>query len=371
MFTLSHKKQILDEKKVNLLGVLLTVFIVCKYYSNSLFAGTPVSKISMILTILLSLVLIVNGIIKYNVFHYLLFGVLTIQFILTRNITLIYSYILALGLINIDIRKIMKTYVVANLVFLTIFIVANTLGIKPTEFINGRNDFGFGNPNGAFIAAFLVWISYLYIKFDNIDKFDILFLVAFPIVVYTQTKTRTGLITVVGVVILLSIFKLIDIRKKWIKIFLASMPFILLGISLIIAYGLNEHYMLNRVLSHRPLYWYQYLSNSEYGLNLIGYGSNIREIVFSPRLPLDSGYIWGIYSSGIITFVLLMAIYTYAIYQLCNQNKKSEVILILSIFIYDFAESILLDLGTNITFVFVAYALYILGDNWRRGKRRI
>ena len=325
----------------------------------------------MILTGLLAVILILNDIKKYNIYHILLFAFFIIQFLISRNITLIYSYILALGLMNVDFKKIMKVYLISSIVFLIIFMLANLLGIRPSTFINGRNDFGFGNPNGAFVAAFLVWISYLYIKFDNIDKFDILFLVAFPIVVYTQTKTRTGLITVVGVVILLSIFKLIDIRKKWIKIFLASMPFILLGISLIIAYGLNEHYMLNRVLSHRPLYWYQYLSNSEYGLNLIGYGSNIREIVFSPRLPLDSGYIWGIYSSGIITFVLLMAIYTYAIYQLCNQNKKSEVILILSIFIYAFAESILLDLGTNITFVFVAYALYILGDNWRRGKRRI
>ncbi len=418
MFTLSNKKQFLDDDKVNILGILLTVFIVCKYYSNSLFAGTPVPKISMILTIVLSLVLIVNGIKKYNVLHYLLFGFLVIQFILTRNITLIYSYMLALGLINIDIRKIMKTYAIANLIFLIIFIIANTVGIKATEFINGRNDFGFGNPNGAFIAAFLVWISYLYIRFDNIEKKDILFLLAtefingrndfgfgnpngafiaaflvwisylyirfdniekkdilfllaFPIIVYTQTQTRTGLITVIGVVILLVAFKFIDVRKKWIKIFLASTPFILLGMSLIIAYGFNEHYMLNRVLSHRPLYWYQYLSNTEYGLNLIGYGSNIREIVFNPRLPLDSGYIWGLYSSGIIAFILLMAIYTYAIYQLCNQNKKAEIVLILSIFIYAFAESILLDLGTNITFVFVAYGLFILGNNWRKGKRQI
>lgn len=371
MFTLSNKKQFLDENKVNLLGILLTVFIVCKYYSNSLFAGTPVSKISMILTILLSLMLIVNDIRKYNIFHYLLFGFLAIQFILTRNITLIYSYILALGLVNIDIRQIMKTYLITNLVFFIIFIILNMLGIKPTEFINGRNDFGFGNPNGAFIAAFLVWISYLYIRFNNIEKFDILFLVAFPVIVYTQTKTRTGIITVAGVIALLVLFKLIDIRNKWIKILLASIPFILLGTSLIIAYRFNEHYTLNRVLSHRPLYWYQYLSNSEYGLNLIGYASNIREIVFNPRLPLDSGYIWGIYSSGIITFILLMTIYTYAIYQLCNQNKKAEVILILSIFIYAFAESILLDLGTNITFVFVAYGLYILGDSWQKCKRQI
>lgn len=371
MFTLSNKKQLLDENKVNLVGILLTVFIVCKYYSNSLFAGTPVSKISMILTILLSLVLIVNDIRKYNVFHYLLFGFLAVQFIITRNITLIYSYILALALINIDIRQTMKTYLISNILFFIIFIIANILGIKPTEFINGRNDFGFGNPNGAFIAAFLVWISYLYLKFDDLDKKDAVFLVVFPMLIYSQTKTRTGLLTIIATVIILFILKKVDLRDKVFKILATFTPVTLSLISIIIAYGFNDNYKLNRVLSHRPQYWHDYLSNGQYGLNLIGHRSDIREIVFTPRLPLDSGYIWSLYSSGIIAFVLLISIYTYAIYTLCKQNKKAEVMLIIAIFIYAFAESILLDLGTNMTFVFVAYALYILRDSWRRGKRRI
>lgn len=370
MLTL-NKRQFLDENKVNLFGMILTFFIVCKYYSNTLLVGTPVSKISMILTGLLAVILILNDIKKYNIYHILLFLFFIIQFLITKNITLIYSYTLALGLMNVNFKKIMKIYLISSLVFLIMFMLANILGIRPTVFINGRNDFGFGNPNGAFVAAFLVWASYLYLRFDNLDKYDAIFLVIFPVLIYGQTQTRTGLLTIIAAVIILFIFKKVDINNKRVKLFATLTPAILSLISIVIAYGLNDNYKLNRVLSHRPQYWHDYLSHGEYGLNLIGYRSDIRERVFSPRLPLDSGYIWGLYSSGIIAFVLLIAIYTYAIYTLCNQNKKAEVMLIIAIFIYAFAESILLDLGTNMTFVFVAYALYILGDSWQKGKRQI
>ena len=365
------KIQFLDENKVNLIGLILTFFIVCKYYSNTLFSGTPISKISMILTGLLAVILILNDIEKYNIYHILLFIFFTIQFLITKNVTLIYSYTLALGLMNVDFKKIMKVYTISSLVFIIIFMLANILNIRPTVFINGRNDFGFGNPNGAFVAAFLVWVSYLYLKFDNLDKKDAIFLVLFPILVYNQTQTRTGLLTIIATFILLFIFKKININNRMIKLFATLTPAILFIISIVIAYGFNDNYKLNRVLSHRPQYWHDYLSHGEYGLNLIGYRSDIREIVFTPRLPLDSGYIWGLYSSGIIAFVLIIAIYAYAIYTLCKQNKKAEVLLIMAIFIYAFAESILLDLGTNITFIFVAYALYILGDGWRKRKRQI
>jgi len=78
-----NKRQFLDENKVNLIGLILTFFIVCKYYSNTLFVGTPVSKISMILTGLLTVILILNDIKKYNIYHILLFIFFIIQFLIS------------------------------------------------------------------------------------------------------------------------------------------------------------------------------------------------------------------------------------------------------------------------------------------------
>lgn len=351
------------KNKINLLGLFLTFFIVFKYYSNTLFSETYIPKISMAVTILLAFILILISIEKYNIYHLLLFIFFTVQFLISKNITLVYCYTLALGLMNLDFNKIIKVYLISTMVFFLIFIFLNLLGIRPSVFINGRNDFGFGNPNGAFVTTFLIWISYLYLKFDTLNIKDLAFLCVFPILVYIQTKTRTGILTIIATIIIFCILRKIDLRERIFKLIAIFTPGILFFISMIITYLFNDNYKLNRILSDRPKYWYSYLGNSNVGLNLTGYTSDMRDIVFNPRLPLDSGYIWGIYSSGIIAFLLLMAVYTYSIYILCNKNKKSEVMMIVAIFIYAFGESILLDLGSNITFVFIAYSLYALDKN--------
>lgn len=358
-----NKKQLLDKDKVNVIGSILVFLIVAKYYSNMLFIGTsiPVAKIFMALSGVFALILIVNDIKKYNIFHLLILGLLGIQFVITKNKSIIYAYILALALVNLDMKKIIKTYIITNIIFFVIYLTLNVFNIKPTEFVHDRNDFGFGNPNGAFISFFTIWVSYLYLKFDDLKKKDIGLLILFPIVVYSQTNTRTGFLTIAGAMILAFALEKIDVRKKTFKWFFTLIPGLLASLSLIVAYGFHNSDKLNRWLSHRPLYWYRYLVNKEYGLNLIGYNDNIRDIVFTPRLPLDSGYILTLYNSGIIVFLLIILLYSYAIYQLCKEGKKAEITLILCILAYAFAESIILDLGTNITFIFIAYALCKLG----------
>lgn len=358
-----NKKPLLDEDKVTLVGSILVFLIVTKYYANMLFLDTsiPVAKICMALSGVFALILIVNNIRNYNIFHLLVLVLLGVQFIITRNKSIIYAYILALSLVNLDMKKIIKTYIITNIVFFAIYLTLNIFDIKPTTFVHDRNDFGFGNPNGAFISFFTIWASYLYLKFDNLEKKDIGLLIIFPIVVYSQTNTRTGFITIAGAMILAFLLEKIDVRKKAYKYFFTLVPGILSVLSLVVAYGFHNSEKLNRWLSHRPLYWYKYLVNDQYGLNLMGYNDNIRDIVFSPRLPLDSGYILTLYNSGIIVFLLIILLYSYAIYQLCSEGKKAEVTLILSILAYAFAESIILDLGTNITFIFIAYALTKLG----------
>ncbi|MGL4913085.1 MAG: hypothetical protein ACRC3Y_11720, partial [Romboutsia sp.] len=147
-------------------------------------------------------------------------------------------------------------------------------------------------------------------------------------------------------------------------------PIFLTLISLILAFGFNQHYWINEYLSHRPYYWYKYLSHPTYGLNFIGYTDNIKRFAFKPKIPLDSGYIWTLYSGGIIVFLIIIFLYAYSIYRLCNQNKKAEVLLILSILTYAFAESILLDLAVNLSFIFIPYAISELKDKSKILKYR-
>lgn len=366
-----NKKEGNYKNKNSLLGTMLVFFTVVKYYSNRMFEGTPipVAKICMIITGALALFLIVNNIKKYNVYHLAMFGLLCVQFIFTRSTSLIYVYILALALLNLEMKEIMKTYIITSLILFIVFLVLNILNIMPTKYVHNRNDFGFGNPNGAYISFFVIYVAYMYLKFDKFEKKDLVLLVVFPLMVYMETETRTGFLTVVGAFVLTMILQRVDINKKHIKIAFASVPILISGMSVYIAYMHRNSIFWNKLLSHRPLYWYKYLANEEYGLRLMGYNDNIRDIVFRPRVPLDSGYILTLYTAGIVVFIVLMLLYAYAIYKLCSENKKAEVMLILSVLVYAFAESMLLDLGTNITFVFIAYALSKLGDRKKYNMR--
>ena len=74
-------------------------------------------------------------------------------------------------------------------------------------------------------------------------------------------------------------------------------------------------------------------------------------------MPLDSGYIWTLYSMGIIVFVVIIGFLCLAIYNLCRENQKDKVLLIVSILIYCFAESILVDIASNISIILLVYGI--------------
>lgn len=349
----------LGKTNANMIGAILLFFLVVKYYRHILFhsVGYPLTTISTQITIIISIILIINDLKKYNIFHFLLLVLFFIQFKVTNNNTIIYTYTLALALCNRDLKKIFKVYIIINVMFFISCLLLNFVGIKPSGYIHGRNNLGFGNPNGAYMAFFIIWVAYLYVKFNKLDKKEFVILTISPLIIYIQTRTQTGLVTIFTCMIIVLIFKYININKKIYKWIFLIYPILLTTLSLVLAYKFNNNYWINEYLSHRPYYWHKYLTNPTYGLNFVGYSLDIKRIAFMPKIPLDSGYIWTLYSTGIISFLLILFLYVYALYTLCCENKKAEVLLILSILTYSFAESIILDLAVNLSFIFIPYAI--------------
>ncbi|CEH35585.1 hypothetical protein [Romboutsia lituseburensis] len=351
--------EFLSISSANMIGAILLFFLVVKYYRNILFhsVGFPLTTISTQITIILSIILIINDLKKYNIFHFILLVLFFIQFKITNNNTIIYIYTLALGLYNRDLKKILKLYIVTNIIFFLSCLILNLLGIKPSGYIHGRNNLGFSNPNAAYMAFFIIWASYLYVKFDKMDKKGFIIILISPLIIYAETRTQTGLITVFICIAFVLKFRRININKKIYKYLFSIYPILLTMASLILTFAFNNHYWINEYLSHRPYYWNKYLTHPIYGLNLMGYEQNIRKLAFYPKIPLDSGYIWTLYSGGILVFLIIILLYMYAIYRLCCKNKKAEVLLILSILTYSFAESILLNITINLSFICIPYAI--------------
>lgn len=346
----------LKDKWRNLFGIIIVFMAVFKFYGD-FFDMNSFSRYIMVLSLGLSTIMIATDIRKFNITHLLFLLVAGIQFLMSKNITMAYVYYLCLGLYTCDFRLMVKWFMVFNAIFFSVYLVSNLLGIHPTEYLEGRNDFGFGNPNSSFICMFLVWSSYFYYVFYSKKRVDFLVLFLMAFLMYSQTITRTGLLTAIVTVIAFLILRRIDVRKKRNALLIGIFPTFMSILSIVIALFGSGNYYLNRVLSHRPLYWHSYITHPTSGINLFGYTPNIRDILFSQRMPLDSGYIWTLYSMGLIVFIVVIAFICLAMYNLCKEGQKDKVLLLVSILTYCFAESILVDIASNISIILLVYGI--------------
>lgn len=361
----------MKEKIKNIMGISIIFLAVIKYYSTFL-GYTSLNKYGMILSLLLSTALIVYGRKKYNLIHFLFLIVFVVQFVISKNITVLYAYYLCLALYNLDFKLIIKWFLIFCCIMFSVFLFTNLVNINITEYIDGRNDFGFGNPNTAFISMFMIWSSFFYYIFYSDKKYDYILMFLMIFFMYSQTMTRTGLITAIATLIAYVILKGTDVKKKGMTIFVSIFPLFMTFISLVIALFLSNNYFINNVLSHRAVYWNTYILHPTKGVNLFGYVSNIREILFTQRMPLDSGYIWTLYSSGIIVFVMLILAMSYTLYVLCKEDKKDQILLMVSILIYCFAESIMIDISTNVALILIVYGISkidLKNINFRKKQR--
>lgn len=346
----------IKERWKNCIGILIVFLAIFKFYGTYL-GMSSYSKYILVISILLSTILILINIKKYNLVHVLFFVLSGIQFLASKNITMVYTFYMCLAVYSLDFRFMMKWFVIINSVFFAGLLILNLTGMNPTEYLEGRNDFGFGNPNAAFICAFLIWSGFFYMIFYSKKELDFILLFAMIFLMYTQTETRTGLLTAVMSTVAFVILRNVDIKKKGYKIFISSFPALMSLLSVVIAVFFSKSYMINSILSHRPVYWNSYLMHPTKGVNLFGYAANMRDILFTQRMPLDSGYIWSLYSQGSLVYIVLIFFMCYSLYVLCDEDKKDVILLMVSLLIYCFAESIMVDLATNISLVVVVYGM--------------
>lgn len=365
----------MKKRKIEILELVLVFLFVIKYYGTYI-GYENFSKYFMAATIGVSLILCLIKIKKYNLAHLLIGVVFGLHFLATKNITILYAYIMCLGLLDADFKRIIKYYMIINAFMLSLYLVMNLTGIKPTEYLEGRNDFGFGNPNTAFVSMFLVWISYFYSIFYSRSKRDYAVLILMIFLMYTQTMTRTGLLSALATFVAYLILKSVDTRKRIHSLWISSFPILMTLLSLLIGTVLSNNWLLNNILSHRPIYWHTYIAHPTSGINLLGYASNIRDILFTQRMPLDSGYLWSLYSMGLLSYAVMILSISFSLYKLCKEDKKDMILLTTGILVYCFAESIMIDLATNISLLLIAYGvgrtnIKKLADIFVFGKKNI
>ena len=345
-------------KNCNMIYILLIYFLSAKkyislIYNEILYKENPIVNATVFLfALFLGLNLIVSKFTRSDIIL-LIFGVVT--FVLSKDQLILIYIIMAISAKNIDNDKIIKYYIGFNLVFLLGVVIGNAVGIIPDSIdlhyrlVNGvqkiRDDFGFGNPNAMFFYLMPIYTGYIYIRYEKYNWLDRIVLWSLAIFVFVITYSRTGFFVIILGLIMVEIFRYIDIFKfNFIKIVVTNIPLILILVSLFIGVVFAKNPKLNSLLSARPEYWNKYLSN----MSIFG-NSQSNSMFYT--YPLDNSYVYLLSLYGILVTLLFILITNFSLNKFIEQKNYKFLIITLMFFLYGFGENILFSASLNFTLI--------------------
>lgn len=227
-----------------------------------------------------------------------------------------------------------------------------------------RHSLGFSNPNTVSLFLFIGYLSLMLYKRTNfLEKFIMLLLV---FVVYVLTKSRTGCLCVLSLVILDILSDCIKLKGK-LRYFVVLVFPMLTIITIVITrlYGADITNFANKLFSNRPYIILQYLNNEWLTLTgtsgIPGFGYAIT--------PIDNLYLNVLIFQGWPCYAVYFIVYIVASYKVAKSNNIKFLIGLIVYFIYSLTEATLMSYSCA---VFVAL-LFIttLGDKYYMDGRLI
>lgn len=348
---LKNKLNILDKKNINILYFFMIMFFVLTKYVTIIFNDilditTFLTKVPYILFLICMFLKIYLLKIEKSEYIYLIISFLL--YILTKDKSILIYTLIALASKDINFKDIVKYYFYINLIafsLIVILVLINILpDVGPISYRAGtdklREDFGFLNPNTPFFNLTPIIAGYLYIRYKNYNIIDRLTLISLILIVYIQTNSRTGLLCILSTLIFMEIIRIIDFKKnKILKIITIFIPLIFTVISVLIGTCLSQNYLLNKILSYRPVYWSEFL-------NKICIFGNINQDKLN-KFPLDNSYIYMISISGLISALIMIIILCYSIKIAIDLDNKGFIVALFLFLVYAISENIFYDRPLN------------------------
>lgn len=342
----------------------LTLFIILlrKYMISILKLDSPALKIVPILFYVSIILLLVQFVMRknHNKTEVALFLISCVLYVFTREGSILVLILLAISIRDIDDQYVVKSYLIMTLLFVIGCMMLSNLVPYVTQVEEShyrligssyvmRETFGFANPNSVFLFSLPIYTAYIFLRFDNYNKYDRILLIVMTAFIYFQTMSRTGALTIVGALIFVEILRVIDLKRSpVISIGVKLLPILFLIVSLAIGTVFSNTSLFNKLLASRPLHWHAYIS--EYGSMFTLFGNKYSEMVKLAH-PLDSSYIYIFSLLGLVTLVFFF----YLLYKgldIYIKNDKKKYIAAITIFlVYSFAENVLLEAGYNFTII--------------------
>ncbi|RHC84944.1 hypothetical protein [Blautia obeum] len=278
---------------------------------------------------------------------------------------------IAILLETIEYSNVFFVIFISRLIMLVIVVMLSVLGILDTyqrtitkagTVITSGYGLGFTHPNR--LAYVFLFLSLIFICYKNqrLKKINVLCMLCLNLIGYKITKSRTLLVSILGVTFIICMYQskyFKQITKKILKIMAIIIMPLCAAISIIIprlmliATGKVQIilYAINGLFSSRFTHVYRAFLN--YPITLFGGVNDFSELeTLYNYSTVDNGYIRLLYGFGIIGFVLFILFSTICIKSIVAQEEYIYLIAYIAIAVWGINENILESFAFNFSIIF-------------------
>lgn len=331
-----------------------------------------------------------------NLWELIVFSVLliifSINYIQRGDSRILVLLMTVIAIRNMDLQLVLKVFFYVRLI-LFIFTVVCALGhVIPSRFeVSARGTryaLGFNHPNQFMVVVCMLIMLYVCLYYEWIKGFQLLGLTMVLMTGYLISKSQTGLITGLTVLVLLVFYKYLEI-DKFLVIMGKYLPFLLMFLSLFLPYTLRasvEDFIFFRSF---PKFTSQYERILRYLDSILSYRLTLSRMSLkrmkaglftTERIDMPSGY--SVVDSGYVQLLLVYGILGTVLFLILNWLMVRKLIVMkqyiyiwafIGMSLYAFTENVFCSLAYNFTLVFIAY-LFQKGTAgcrhlaWRRGQ---
>ena len=267
---------------------------------------------------------------------------------------------------DIEIKRVLKvcfwsaaSFFAVHMILILLGVLASELSYSLDEGIRKRYGLGYLHPNPAHsVVVGIIFLALIAYK-EKLKTCHYILLVAFNLIIYHFTDSRTGMLLaclgIIGayIVHLISKFKLekyvdVIVQNKIIK-FLISNIFILMAVLSVVACIMYAEYgIFNNLgtLSSRFLTASRVIENN--AITLFG----------QRNIETDLGYIYILYRYGIVFWSIGLIAYSILLRRMIESKLYTECIMILCFAAYSMVENFTGSILANITLIFMSFLIY-------------
>lgn len=301
---------------------------------------------------------------KYKLYEFFLMFVLILCGYLASksadDMRVLWFVIVIISSKGIDFDKTVKYSFITMLSCCIIYLLCYLFGISQEIVMYSerglRHSLGLGHPNICSAYYSILITLNIYLKFDRLKIRNIFSYLLGSLIIYYFTKSITGLITTLLVLIIVFVLRFISLKKlnSNIIMFLLFTGIFIFTITPII-YN-PKFFFLDKLLTGRLRQANFYYV--KYGISLFGSNINADLLNIYTDNLLDMGYAKMLINNGIFYYSFVVFGYLMVMLKAVKYNKSNLIALISCFIIYMFTENVATYVFMNVTMLLLADILY-------------